>query len=277
MVVYYFTTYALVSEMIHKEIITKKAVFFDLDGVIWQGNQIIEGANDTINELQKSKQVFFITNNSTKTRLEYQLRMSRIGIETTEEMIMTSGFAASAYLAETDPGSRIFVIGEEGLQHELEQQDLIVVNGQVTDDIDYVLVGLDRFFGYAKLADALTAILNGARFLATNNDPQLPTERGLFPGAGSIISALSTCSEKTPEIIFGKPNTHMLEQSLNQLKLDVSDAVFIGDRMDTDILAAKRLNMYNILVLSGITTPDMLKTSKISPDLVLPTLNELIK
>ncbi len=276
MVAYSFTTYALVSEMIHKEIITKKAVFFDLDGVIWQGNQIIEGANETITELQKSMQVFFITNNSTKTRLQYQLMMSKIGIETTVEMIMTSGFAASAYLAEVNPGSRIYLIGEEGLQHELEQQGLIVINGQATDDIDYVLVGLDRFFVYSKLADALTALQNGARFLATNDDPQLPTERGLFPGAGTMISALSTCSGKTPEIIFGKPNTFMLEQSLNQLNLVVSDTVFIGDRIDTDILAAKRLNMSNILVLSGITTPDMLKTSKISPDLVLSTINDLV-
>ena len=264
------------NELVRAEITTKKALFFDLDGVIWHGSQMIEGANETITELQKSKKVIFITNNSAMTRIQYQARLALLGIHASEEEIMTSGYATALYLAEKTPGSRIFLIGEEGLKSELEQCDHVIVDKQNTTDVDYVLVGLDRHFTYDKLAHAMSAILNGARFLATNDDAQLPTERGLLPGTGSIVSALSTCSGKPPAIVFGKPNSFMLELSLKQLGLQAHDAAMIGDRLETDVLAAKHLNMFSILVLSGVTPQETLKTSDTIPDLVLDTINDLL-
>jgi len=266
-----------VNVLIRAEIATKKALFLDVDGVIWRGGQMIEGANKTIAALQRSKKVIFITNNSTITRLQYQARLTQLGIHANEEEVMTSGYATAMYLAEKGLESRIFLIGEEGLKLELEQRGHVVVDEYTTKDVDYVLVGLDRRFSYNKLAHALTALLKGARFLATNADAQLPTERGLLPGAGSIVSALSTCWGKTPEFIFGKPNSFMLELSLNQLKISADDVVMVGDRIETDVLAAKKLNMFSILVLTGVTSQEKLRTSDVTPDLVLNTINDLFE
>ncbi|MFQ6124719.1 MAG: HAD-IIA family hydrolase [Candidatus Heimdallarchaeota archaeon] len=263
--------------MIRTEIATKKALFIDVDGVIWHGNRMIEGVNETITELQRSKKVIFITNNSTLTRLQYQARLTQLGIHTTMEEIMTSGYAAAMYLAGKARGARIFLIGEEGLKSELEQCGYKVVEEYTQSEINFVLVGLDRYFTYNKLAHAMTAILNGARFLATNADAQLPAERGLLPGAGSIVSALSTCSGKTPEIVFGKPNSFLLELSLKHLGLQAQDAAMVGDRIETDVLAAKKLNMFSILVLSGVTSQEKLRTSDVTPDLVLNTINDLLE
>lgn len=265
------------NELIRAEIATKKALFFDLDGVIWQGSRMIEGGNKTIAELQKSKKIIFITNNSASTRFQYRKRLENIGIHANEDEIMTSGYAAARYLADKTSGARIFVIGEEGLKLELEQCGHKVIDEYTKSEINYVLVGLDRYFTYNKLKHAMTAILNGARFLATNADAQLPTERGLLPGAGSMVSALSTCSGKTPEIIFGKPNSFLLELSLTHLGLQAQDATMVGDRIETDVLAAKKLNMFSILVLSGVTSQEKLRTSDVTPDLVLNTINDLLE
>jgi 4-nitrophenyl phosphatase len=269
-------TYALVNKLIHIEIATKNAVFFDLDGVIWQGQQMIEGANTSITAIQELKKIMFITNNSSKTRLQYVERLAQLGIHITEEEILTSGYAASVYLGKNAAGSQIFVVGEEGLKSELENHDLVVVDN-ITEGVDYVLVGLDRRFTYNKLAHALTAILNGAQYLATNDDVVLPTEHGLLPGSGALVSALNTCARKTPEITFGKPNPFMLELALNHLGIQAKDAVMIGDRIETDISAAKHLDMFSILVLSGVTSLNDLKSYEIVPDLVLATINDLIE
>jgi len=269
-------TYALVNKLIHTEIANKTTIFFDLDGVIWQGQQMIKGARKTIATIQEIKKIIFITNNSTKTRLQYVKQLAQLGIHITVEDILTSGYAASSYLGKNAAGSRIFVIGEEGLKSELEHHGLVVVDN-TTEDVDYVLLGLDRRFSYDKLAHAMTAILNGAQYLATNDDVVLPTEHGLQPGSGSLVNALNTCAQKTPEITFGKPNPFMLELSLNRLGIHAKDAVMVGDRIETDISAAKRLNMFSILVLSGVTSLDDLKSYEISPDLVLATINDLIE
>ena len=138
-----------------------------------------------------------------------------------------------------------------------------------------VVVGLDLNFTYDKLRTAATAIRDGARFIATNADATLPTEHGLVPGAGSIVAAIATAAGQHPTII-GKPSARVLEQAMDRLGIGPAEAVMIGDRLDTDILAGDRAGMLTVLVLTGVSTRDEIPTSSVMPGLVFTDLPALL-
>ncbi|HUG08417.1 MAG TPA: HAD-IIA family hydrolase [Acidimicrobiia bacterium] len=223
-------------------------VLCDLDGVIYRGGTALPGVPDALRRLLDSDfRVFFITNNSTRTPEATAAKVTEVtGVEVSGDQILTSSQAAMTMLGPAD--GPVFVVGEVGLR------DSITAHGlELTDDptaAHSVVVGLTRSLTYQLLTEAMQAILNGARFIATNDDTSFPTEDGLAPGCGAIVAAIAASSATEPEVA-GKPNPAMRE--LIRSKLD-GPTWIIGDRADTDIaLAAGEGDWRSILVLTGIT------------------------
>jgi 4-nitrophenyl phosphatase len=255
-----------------------KAFVFDMDGVLYLGNQPIPGVNDLFNALALREIPFMLaTNNSTATAADYVAKLARMGIDVPVSAIFTSGIATRDFLLENaKPDAGIFVVGMPGLREQLFNgtQFQAVQYGEVTPDV--VVVGLDTTFTYDKLAQANRAIRDGARFIATNCDATLPTEHGLMPGAGTMIAAIATATGQEP-VVIGKPQPTTLLMALHKLGVEPHEAVMVGDRLDTDILAGHRAGMLTVLVLTGVSTRDEVATAEALPDLVFTDLNALLE
>lgn len=253
---------------------------FDCDGVVWRGETKIEEVDKVVEILRKrNKKIIFLTNNSTKTRKDYVKKLEAFGIKTNVNEIITSGYATGHYLKRkygTD--LKILIIGEDGLEDEMRNfgYTIIYEDASWNFKVDAVVVGLDRQLTYDKLAAGAYAILNGAKFIATNTDPNIPTEKGLLPGAGAIVSFLETATGIKPEIIVGKPNAEIMNFALRVLNVKPEKVLVIGDRIETDILAAKRVECKSLLVLTGATTLNDVEKSKIKPNFVLKSLADMI-
>ncbi|NLC56879.1 MAG: HAD-IIA family hydrolase [Armatimonadetes bacterium] len=252
---------------------------FDLDGVIYRGDTVLPYAAATIRTLQQTgATVFYLTNNSTRTRESYAQKLAGMGIPAPIEQIMTSSYAAALYFSEEGlSGTRAYVVGEEGIVDELSRVGVRVVQGVDEQRVESVVVGLDREFSYRKLCAAQQAILNGARFIATNTDKTFPVEGGkLIPGGGALVAAVQACTGIEPTVI-GKPEVYALRKITEITGIPPQQTVIVGDRLDTDILAGRRMNYQTVLVLTGVCTQEAVEqaAAEYLPDHVLPDLSGL--
>lgn len=249
-----------------------RGLLIDLDGVVYTGKQAIAGSAEFLSQARRRELPFLlVTNNSTATPATVAERLRGMSIAVEGREIVTSAEAAVAYVVSESPkGARVLLIGETGLREAVAATGLDVVED---GDADWVMVGLDRQFTYAKLVAITRAIQNGARFLATNADPLLPTEGGLLnPGAGCIIAAIKTATNVEP-IIVGKPSPGLFQRGLQRLGDPPTDSIaMVGDRIDTDIIGARQVGLKTILVLTGGTTQEQLRTATVRPDAVVPDL-----
>lgn len=225
-----------------------KGVIFDLDGTIYCGNSIIDGAIETIEKLKKyNYEVIFFTNNSTKTREEILDKLLSLGIQTELNRIYTSSFATAIYLNDNKI-ERIFLIGTESFKKELTKFNLEIVNEK---SAEAVVIGLDTEFNYNKLSKALVSINNGAKIIVCNRDKNYPIEDGILrPGCNAMVSALlGSCDNKIDvDYVVGKPNTYLLETICKDWNLDKYSIYVVGDSLDSDIAMANNYNVNSILV-----------------------------
>ena len=253
-----------------------RALIIDMDGVLWHGEQPLPGLTDFFRTLRDCRIRFILaTNNAGQTPQQYVNKLARMGVTVARGDILTSGTATAHYLAEqTDPAStRIFVVGEDGLRRPLIERGFTLTEVYETDDgsADMVVCGKDETLTWDKLATASLHLGAGARFIGTNADTTLPTERGLILGNGAILAALETATGATPTII-GKPEPIIYRRALALLDADPSETAAIGDRLETDILGAVRTGIRSILVLSGVATEEELQTVDYRPTWILPDL-----
>lgn len=247
-----------------------QACLFDLDGTIYHGNKVIEGARRLLHFLrQNGVPYLFLTNNSTKPADVVARKLREMGVVAHSQDVITSATATARYLAERTDCQKVYVIGEEGLTKAL------AAYGMTFDSIepDAVVVGLDRQVNYEKLARACLAIRNGARFIATNPDRALPTEKGLLPGNGAIARAIAASTNIAPSFI-GKPEPTMAEFALEQLRATPEETILIGDNYDTDICCGMRAGIDTLLVFSGVTTKTDLRKLKKMPTYCVESLDE---
>ncbi|USS41782.1 HAD-IIA family hydrolase [Thermococcus aggregans] len=254
-------------------------IIFDMDGVIYRGNEPIEGAKEVIEFLKSQKVPFiFLTNNSTRNARMYKEKLEKMGIEVEENQIITSGYATARYLEKHFEKGNVFVIGGKGLLEEIKAIGWPVISLEEAKEkwreINYVVVGLDPQLTYEKLKYGCLAIRNGAHFIGTNPDTTYPSEEGILPGAGAIIAALKTATEKEP-LIIGKPNKPVFE--VVKEKLNADEIWVVGDRLDTDMAFAKKINAKAIMVLTGVNTLKDVEKSEIKPDVVMPSIKGLKK
>ena len=269
-----------------------KLAIFDLDGVVYRGDELIRNADKVIQELQnQSIKVVFNSNNSTITRQKYVEKLKSFNIQTELSNIYTSASITSVEITKIKKNANVFVIGEIGLRQELEALGhKIVVEPDNFGNIDFVIVGLDRNFNYNSLEIAQKCILEGkAKFYATNADSTLPVANGLKPGAGVIVKALEVCTGQKPIKIFGKPEPFGIQLILKDFKTKPKIACIFGDRLNTDILAGNRAEITTIAVLTGVTSKEDIKKTQeeaeksnlidknLIPNIVINSLEEIFK
>lgn len=255
---------------------------FDLDGVVYRGDEPQPHAAETISTLRNRGHVVrFLTNNSSLSRKAYADKLGRLGIPASVDEIMTSSYAAALYFVESDAAGRtVYLIGQEGLSQELRAVGMrIVKDGESPDaPIDYVVVGIDREFTYNKLARAQRAILAGAKFIATNEDMTFPAEGGrILPGNGSLVAAVRAATSVEPFVV-GKPHDYALLKILELTDTPRDRAVIVGDNLATDIVVGNRVGIHTVLVLTGLTSREQAEaaTGDMKPARIIETLVELV-
>jgi HAD superfamily hydrolase (TIGR01457 family) len=237
-------------------------LLFDLDGVLFRGDEAVPGAADTLEGLRaRDVRLVFLTNNSSRTPEQVADKLEGLGIQAVAAEVVTSAQATAELLAGRGGGS-VFAIGGEGVVRALSGEGLRLVNGDAPE-ADLVVVGIDEGFTYAKLRTACVLIRGGASFLATNADVTYPAPGGLvWPGAGSLVAAVAAATGREPEIV-GKPFGPLFEAALR--RAGGVRPLVVGDRLDTDIEGANRLGWDSLLVLSGVTTAADLEGSEVRP------------
>lgn len=235
----------------------------DLDGVVYRGQELLPGAVEFFQCVRALGQPsVVVTNNSTLPVDDYVKRLADWGIGVTSQQVVTSALAAAHYLLRHGIRGPVLAIGEAGLTRALDQAGLVFISGDEAagdEPFEAVVVGLDRRFDYRKLELACRWVRRGARFVGTNPDAVLPTENGqLRPGCGSLLAAIQAASGVQP-VVVGKPYPdimHLALERLGQGPAPSPDVVVVGDRLDTDVEAARRMGLASALVLTGVTTPE---------------------
>jgi HAD superfamily hydrolase (TIGR01450 family) len=251
-------------------------LLLDLDGVIYEGGRAIVDAIDSITALKaKGVQVGFITNNASRTSEAIAKQLRDFGLELNADDVITSAQAGALLLKNLVPqGSKVLVVGGEGLRSNVLLAGFKIVDSSKDSPVA-VIQGFDPSIGWQHLAEASYAIQQGARWVATNQDWTIPREEGLAPGNGTLVSAVHTAVGQLP-IVAGKPEKAIFETALAQF--GTSSAVYIGDRLDTDVLGANRAGIGSALVMTGVTTRKELLAAKADsrPAYILETLKDLL-
>jgi 4-nitrophenyl phosphatase len=281
---------------------------FDMDGVLYRGSQVMPYAKEALDRLRRAGwDVFFATNNSTATRLDYLRRLTTLGLGGDLDHIVTSGYATAHYLERRVPKPRdVLVIGADGLRQEIRAVGIAVRDAEDLPGIhpppeaaadgvdpgamrrylvglklppppDTVVVGLDLHLTYAKIAEAQRAILAGADFVCSNRDRAYPVEGRLLPGAGTIVAAIEVATG-AKALCIGKPEPFLFEEAIRRAGKPVGDrVVVVGDSTDYDIVAAHRVGAVGVLITTGLTEKDALETASgdAVPDRVIHSLEEL--
>lgn len=247
-----------------------KGYLIDLDGTMYKGKEKIEAAPGFIKQL-KDKRIpyLFLTNNSTSSPEQVAAKLSsQFGIEAEPAEVYTSSLAAAEYIRR-QPGKRVYVVGEKGLLDALESVGCEFVE----DQIDHVVVGLDTKLTYEKCEKASLAIQQGASFVATNKDTNLPNEKGLVPGAGSLVALIETATRVKPTFV-GKPEGFIMASALDRMGLSPEEVVMVGDNYETDILAGINNGIDTLLVLTGFTARQDLAQYPDQPTHVVESLED---
>lgn len=243
----------------------------DMDGVIYRGSHLIPSADRFIEELRAADVPFlFLTNNSQRTRRDVATRLQRMGFDADERHVFTCAMATARFLALQKPRGTAFVIGEGGLLTALHSNGYAIVD----KDPDYVVVGEGRTVTFEMVEAALNMIMNGAKLIATNLDPNCPTQSGTRPGCGAIVAMLESASG-LKAFSVGKPSPVMMRGARKELGLSADQTIVIGDTMDIDILGGVQLGYKTVLVLSGSTRRDDMARFAYRPDKVADSIADL--
>lgn len=248
-----------------------KGYLIDLDGTIYKGRERIPAGERFIQRLQEQEIPYLlVTNNTTRTsQMVQDMLAQQFNIQTPLETIYTATMATVDYMKDMDRGQTVYVIGETGLKSAISEAGYI----EDKENPAYVVVGLDSQVTYDMLATATLAIAKGALFIGTNPDLNIPTERGLMPGAGSLVALLEAATRVKP-VFIGKPNAIIMNKALDILQVERSEAIMVGDNYLTDIMAGIQNDIASLLVTTGFTKAEEVPNLPIQPDYVVASLDE---
>ena len=249
----------------------KKGFICDMDGVLYHGNRILPGAAEFVQWLQReNKEYLFLTNNSGMTPKELQQKLARMGLDVPEEHFYTSALATAAFLKAQAPGCSAFVIGEAGLLNALYDA------GITTNDVnpDYVVIGEGRTYSLDTLTRAVNLVLQGAKLIGANSDVSGNIEKGIAPACRALIAPVEMATGKQA-YFCGKPNPLMMRTGLRLLGCHSDEAVVVGDRMDTDVIAGMESGIDTVLVLSGVSDRETPKTFAYQPTMILNGVGDI--
>ncbi|MGM9569191.1 MAG: HAD-IIA family hydrolase [Phascolarctobacterium sp.] len=251
----------------------KQGYISDMDGVIYHGNCILPGVKEFVEWLYKEDKPFlFLTNSSERSPRELRQKLSRMGLDVDESHFYTSALATAKFLAEQAPGCSAYVVGAPGLVNAL--YDVGITMNDVNPD--YVVVGETDSYNYNMIIKAVQLINKGARLVGTNPDMTGPSELGIIPACQALVAPIALSTGKTPYYV-GKPNPLMMRTGLKMLNVHSADAVMIGDRMDTDIVAGMESGLMTALVLSGVTSLENINVFSYRPSIILNGVGDIAR
>ena len=250
-----------------------RCFLLDMDGTIYLGNQLLPGALAFLEMLeQRGIGYYFLTNNSSRSSIEYAEKLTRLGIAAGQDRIFTSGEATAIYLKKQKPGARLFVVGTPPLENEMHSHGFVLVDSAP----DFVVLGFDTTLTYQKLWNLCDFVRAGVPYVATHPDFNCPTETGYMPDIGAMIAFVEASTGRRPDQIIGKPHLPIVEAMLAKTGLAVDQLGMVGDRLYTDIALGKA-GLTTVLVLSGETNLEDLQGSKFTPDYVMRDLAALLE
>lgn len=247
---------------------------FDLDGTIYVGSRVLQGADATIRTLRnQGKAVLFATNTTLYTREQVRDKLAGFGIECSADEVVTALSVAGMYFREHAPDAYIYPLGGEAMLLELSRSGLHVT--EQSERATHVLVGLDRSFDFNKLTAAVNAVRNGALLVAANPDPFCPMEDGVIPDTWALIRAIETASGRKTDVTVGKPSVHYASFALQMLGAPPEQCLMVGDKLETDIALGHRIGMATALVLTGVDSEEEIALTGIRPDFILPSVSAI--
>lgn len=253
------------------ELRAQKGFICDMDGVIYHGNQLLDGAKAFVDWLyRENKQFLFLTNACSRSPRELQRKLYRMGLDISEEHFYTSALATAKFLQSQSPGCSAYVIGDHGLYNALYDSGITIND----IDPDYVVVGETPDYCFEHITRAMNLVNRGAKLIATNSDITGPVEGGFVPACRALVAPIEATTGKKAYYV-GKPNPLMMRTGLQLLGVHSSEAVMIGDRMDTDIIAGIETGLDTVLVLTGVSTRETLEEFPYRPKWVLNSIGDI--
>lgn len=254
----------------------KKLYLLDMDGTIYIDDVLFDATLDFLDFIKSiGGRYVFLTNNSSKSIIEYISKLTYLGIEADKTNFLTSSQATALYLRENYMGKKIYVLGTKSLKKELKEYDIYVVD-IYEEGIDCLVVGYDTELTYKKLVEGSRLLTEGVDFIATNPDYVCPVSFGYVPDCGSICDMLYNATKRRPKFI-GKPNATMVELAIKNSGFTSEETIVIGDRLYTDIAAGNAAQVTTALVLSGETKREDIEVSEFTPDYIFKDIGEILK
>ena len=254
------------------------AVFLDLDGTIYLGGDLIEGALDFLDRCDaKGVRRYFLSNNSSRSVAQYVSKLQGFGIPATTEEVLLSTHDLIVWLNESKI-SRIFLVGTVGMSEMLQDAGFMMDE----DDPEIVVLGYDTEISYDKISRASILLHRGVPMVASHPDMVCPSPDGGLPDTGAYMAMFEATTGVRPVHICGKPQPGMILHKIEALGLDPSRCAMVGDRLYTDIAMATRAGVEGILVLSGEATMEdvealLYSSSEQQPSLIVQSVDELLR
>jgi 4-nitrophenyl phosphatase/NagD protein len=245
----------------------------DMDGTFYLGDHLLPGALEFMAYLQeKGIDYLFLTNNSSKHGGIYAEKIRKMGFNVDETRIFTSGEATTVYIKNATTYKSIYLVGTPALEEEF-----VGAGFQLTDNQpEAAVLGFDTTLTYEKIWKLCDLVREGLPYIATHPDFNCPTETGFMPDIGSFIAMVEASTGRRPDVIIGKPHNHIVEAVVKKTGYGLGEIAMIGDRLYTDIALGKS-GIMTILVLSGETNAEDLKTSDFQPDMTFENLAGLVE
>jgi HAD superfamily hydrolase (TIGR01450 family) len=260
-----------------KELLKSMKLFlFDMDGTLYLGNRLYDFTIELLDTIKANGgKYLFMTNNSSKSVVDYIKKLHNLGIEATREDFMTSSQATAFYLHKYHEGQTLYVCGTESLKEELRMEGFTVTTD--LDKVECIVMGFDTELTFQKLHDVSYLLLTRPElpYIATNPDLVCPTEFGSVPDCGSVCIGIKNATGKEP-IVIGKPSPLMPQLAMERLGITKEQSCVVGDRIYTDVKSGLNAGITGILVLSGETTLEILNASEDKPHMVLQDASEIL-
>lgn len=268
-----------------------KCFALDMDGTIYLGKKWIDGAMDFLHTIEATgRQYVFLTNNSSKGPQDYVRKLSEMGLDVTEDKIITSGEATVAYLKKNHPGKRVYLLGNKLLRKQFADAGIELADDDVKLAADYaagtaledalaaeiVVTGFDTELDYKKMSIVCDYVRAGLPYITTHPDYNCPTENGFIPDSGAIIAFIEASTGRRPDVIVGKPEAGIAQYLLDKTGMKAEEIAMVGDRLYTDVATGVRNGLTGILVLSGEAGLDDIDSSGIKPHLIFDSVKEII-
>lgn len=259
-------------EVMLEQLHEKKGFICDMDGVIYHGNRLLPGVTEFVEWLQREgKNFLFLTNSSERSPRELRQKLQRMGLDVPEDRFYTSALATAKFLKSQSAKCSAYALGDSGLLNALYEA------GITMNDVDpeYVVVGETRNYNYEGILRCVKFVQNGAKLIGTNPDLTGPSEVGIIPACRALMAPIELTTGVIPYFV-GKPNPLMMRTGLKMLGVHSAEAVMIGDRMDTDIVTGIETGMDTVLVLSGVSTLEIVRQFPYRPAYIVDGVGDLV-